>query len=239
MNHDRLSQAIIGLVKILDALREPNGCPWDKKQTDASIKLYLLEEAYEVMDAIETGSPNEVCLELGDLLFQILFLACLASERDEFDFVDVLEKISAKMIHRHPHVFASVKVDNIEDVTRNWERIKYEERKKMNIETSVFESIPKNLPALLRAHRLSERIAIRYPEQKDSEHTWAEVQEEFNKLKSTIDDAGKKAFPSTMGKLLFKMAILARNMDFNAENLLRTSINDFIKQTKDDCSNEE
>ncbi|MEE9420147.1 MAG: MazG nucleotide pyrophosphohydrolase domain-containing protein, partial [Desulfatiglandaceae bacterium] len=112
MDSDRLSKAIVTLVELIQRLRRPNGCPWDKKQTDSSTKIYLLEEAYEVLAAIEKSSPQEVCSELGDLLFQILFLAQLAAERNQFDFVEVVERITEKMIRRHPHVFGQKRVDS-------------------------------------------------------------------------------------------------------------------------------
>ncbi|MBW2216862.1 MAG: nucleoside triphosphate pyrophosphohydrolase, partial [Deltaproteobacteria bacterium] len=119
MDPDRLLKAVTGLVDLVEKLRGPGGCPWDAKQTDATIKLYLLEEAYEVLDAIEKTSPPDVCEELGDLLFHIFFLARLAEERKEFDFSEVVEKITEKMIRRHPHVFGNTTVDSADDVAVN------------------------------------------------------------------------------------------------------------------------
>ncbi|MBK5100612.1 MAG: nucleotide pyrophosphohydrolase, partial [Desulfobacteraceae bacterium] len=103
MDPDRLSKAIEALLNLVARLRGPGGCPWDAKQTDSTVRMYLLEEAYEVLEAIEKSSSKEVCMELGDLLFQILFLAQIAAERNEFDFIEVVEGITEKMIHRHPH----------------------------------------------------------------------------------------------------------------------------------------
>jgi len=116
MNKDKLSRALLSLSELMSRLRMPCGCPWDAQQTDSTIKMYLLEEAYEVLDAIERKAPEDVCGELGDLLFQIIFLARLAEERGEFDLVDVMEKIAEKMIKRHPHVFGSTRVKSVEDV---------------------------------------------------------------------------------------------------------------------------
>ena len=130
MDSDRLSKAIVALTNLVARLRGPEGCPWDARQTDSTIKIYLIEEAFEVLDAIEKSSPEDVCLELGDLLFQVLFLARLADERNEFDFIDVVEKITKKMIHRHPHVFGEVKVNSAEDVANNWANIKKAEKGK-------------------------------------------------------------------------------------------------------------
>ena len=128
MEPDKLSGALLALVELVARLRGPGGCPWDAKQTDETLKIYLLEEAYEVLDAVERSSPRQVCQELGDLLFQILFLAHLAEERQEFDLVDVLETIREKMIRRHPHVFGDVAVETAEDVAENWAEIKRNEK---------------------------------------------------------------------------------------------------------------
>ena len=152
MNSNRLSKAVVALTDLVTRLRSPAGCPWDAKQTDSTLKMYLLEEAYEVLDAIENSSPEDVCLELGDLLFQILFLAQLAAERKEFDFTDVVEKITEKMIRRHPHVFGETRVADAEDVKRNWAKIKAKEKEAARKTSSVVESVSMNLPALLRAH---------------------------------------------------------------------------------------
>ncbi|HDZ89447.1 MAG TPA: nucleotide pyrophosphohydrolase, partial [Deltaproteobacteria bacterium] len=119
MDAQRLAAAMRSLMELVDRLRGPGGCPWDAEQTDATVRIYLLEEAYEVMEAIEGSSPQEVCAELGDLLFQILFLARLASERGEFDLIEVIEGITRKMIRRHPHVFGDAKIQNVDDVSSN------------------------------------------------------------------------------------------------------------------------
>ena len=157
MELNRLSSAIVELARLVGRLRSPGGCPWDARQTDSTIKMYLLEEAYEVLEAVEGSSPMDVCQELGDLLFQILFLAQLAAEREEFDFTDVVEGITEKMIHRHPHVFGGVSVETAEDVALNWAKIKREEKKEAGRTTSQLDGVPEGLPALSRAHRLSER----------------------------------------------------------------------------------
>ena len=127
MNKDRLSGTLSALAELVSRLRGDDGCPWDIKQTDSTIKMYLLEEAYEVLDAIEGGSPEDVCQELGDLLFMILFLSRMAEERGEFDLVEVMEKITEKMINRHPHVFGLTDVKSSEEVDIYWEKIKRKE----------------------------------------------------------------------------------------------------------------
>ena len=125
---DRLVAAFFSLVELIAKLRSPDGCPWDVRQTEESVKIYVLEEAYEVLDAIERGSSDDLCSELGDLLFQILFLARMAEEKNHFTLIQVFEKITKKMIHRHPHVFGSTTVRNAEEVAENWDKIKKQER---------------------------------------------------------------------------------------------------------------
>ncbi|MEA2040153.1 MAG: nucleoside triphosphate pyrophosphohydrolase [Thermodesulfobacteriota bacterium] len=230
MDSDKLSKAIISLVDLVALLRGPGGCPWDARQTDSTVKTYLLEEAYEVLDAISRSSAPEVCSELGDLLFQILFLAQLAAERKEFDFVDVVETVTEKMIRRHPHVFGETKVDNAEDVALNWTKIKEAEKGPSNNRLSSLQSVPVNLPALLRAHRLGERassIGLSRPEPGES---WNIVQENYDKLRFAIDRAEKKQFGEAIGNILFSLVDLSRNWGFNAEQLLMHANQRFLKR---------
>lgn len=229
MDSDRLSRAIVALVELVVRLRGPNGCPWDAEQTDSTIKVYLLEEAYEVLDAIEKSSPRDVCMELGDLLFQILFLAQLAAEREEFDFTEVVERITEKMTHRHPHVFGKTKIDNAEDVALNWARIKAKEKGASHKPSSALKSIPLNLPALLRAHRLCERASKPNPYRANEDETLATVQAEFEALKSAIAQQDRNLVGEKTGDLLFDLANLTRHWGLNAENLLRLANQKFLK----------
>ena len=229
MDSDRLSRAVVALVDLVVRLRGPNGCPWDAKQTDASIKMYLLEEAYEVLDAIENSSPRDVCMELGDLLFQILFLTQLAAERKEFDFIEVVEKITEKMIHRHPHVFGSSKLDSPEEVALNWTRIKANEKGSSHKPSSALQSVPLNLPALLRAHRLGERASKLNTFWANGDKILATLQEEFEALKSAIARQDRDLVSEKTGDLLFDLANLTRHWGLNAENLLRLANQDFLE----------
>jgi MazG family protein len=229
MDSERLTRAIVALVELVARLRSPNGCPWDIQQTDSSIKLYLLEEAYEVLDAVEKSSPQDVCSELGDLLFQILFLAQLAAERKEFDFVEVVEKISEKMIKRHPHVFGGTKVDSAEDVALNWARIKAREKSASRKTSSFFESVPSNLPALLRAHRLSERASKLNSGWTNAEEIWDKILEQFEALKSAVTQQERDLVSKEMGGLLFNLVNLTRHWGLNAENLLRLFNREFLE----------
>jgi MazG family protein len=229
MDSDRLSKAIVALTNLVARLRGPEGCPWDARQTDSTIKIYLIEEAFEVLDAIEKSSPEDVCLELGDLLFQVLFLARLADERNEFDFIDVVEKITKKMIRRHPHVFGEVKVNSAEDVANNWANIKKAEKGKTNDLSHLLSSVPVNLPALLRAHRLSERASRMDFQGVNPDETWLKVQKGFDELRSAIASEGGDRIAEIIGDLLFGLASLSRQYRLNAENILREANNRFLE----------
>jgi MazG family protein len=229
MDPDRLSRAIVDLVELVERLRGPGGCPWDAEQTDATIKIYLLEEAYEVLEAIEKSSSTDICLELGDLLFQVLFLARLAEERKEFDFVQVIETIKAKMIRRHPHVFGEVKVDTAEDVALNWAKIKKSEKGALH-EASSLENVPVNLPALLRAHRLGERASREGFDLPGTGEAWDGVQERFEKLRTALSEQNKDLVGEVMGDLLFDIAGLARAWRLNAEDVLRLANQRFLER---------
>lgn len=219
MNKDKLSRALLSLSELMSRLRMPCGCPWDAQQTDSTIKMYLLEEAYEVLDAIERKAPEDVCGELGDLLFQIIFLARLAEERGEFDLVDVMEKIAEKMIKRHPHVFGSTRVKSVEDVAENWAKIKKREV-----------DVPENLPALMGAHRLSERTSRMRTDSSSVEEIWGKVEDAFEELRKAILDRDKQRIGEETGDFLFCLVNLARHRGLNAEHLLRIANKKFLKR---------
>jgi len=228
MGTERLTGAVAVLVDLVAQLRGPDGCPWDAEQTDSTIKLYLLEEAYEVLEAIEESSPGDVCQELGDLLFHIIFLARMAEERQEFDFTEVVESITEKMIRRHPHVFGRTNVDNAEDVAINWARIKKEEKKTSGDSSSLLDGVPVNLPALLRAHRLSERASKSGPDSPDTGDTWDKVLEKFESLRTAVANNDRDLIGREMGGFFFCLVRLARHWGFNSEHLLRTANKEFI-----------
>ncbi len=223
MDKDALFRSLSALIDLLSRLRGPDGCPWDALQTDSTIRMYVLEEAYEVVDAVEKGRPDDVCQELGDLLFQILFLASLGEERGEFDFVDVVERITEKMKGRHPHVFGTVKVNNAEEVAENWQEIKKREKGSSATSSSLLQELPVDLPALLKAHRLSERALDADIDGFVDTNVWSGVEARFAKLRQAISSEDKKQIGREIGNLLFGMANLARDWGLNAENLLRES----------------
>ena len=228
MDNKRLHQAFSTLRGLVSTLRGPDGCPWDAKQTDSTVKMYLLEEAYEVIDAIDGGSAEEVCQELGDLLFQILFLTLLAQERGEFVLEDVIEKITEKMINRHPHVFGDIQVKSAKEVSDNWEKIKSTEKGSKKKRSSTLQNVPMDLPALLKAHRLSERASKAGFDWKNREDVFNKVKEEMEELDKGIFHQDKEVVKEEIGDALFSLVNLARHWDFNAENLLRDANQKFI-----------
>lgn len=210
------------LQTLVARLREPDGCPWDRMQTEHTIKMYLLEEAYEVLDAIDGGTSEDLCQELGDLLFQILFLARLAEEKGDFDLLEVMERITQKMIHRHPHVFGPTQVQGAEEVSRNWERLKREEKGAGEEDlASGLEGVPNNLPALLRAHRLLERASKGGAEGQAPREVWSRVTDNIRKIQDYSEEMGDTPPAKILGELLFLLAAVAREWGLNAEHLLR------------------
>ena len=228
MNKRRLPEALLKLVALVSRLREPGGCPWDAQQTDSSIRMYLIEEAYEVLDAVEKGFPEDVCEELGDLLFQIIFLADLADNRGEFDLEDVIEKITEKMIYRHPHVFGNVKLDTPSEVSDNWHKIKIKEKGQAQSNSVMLNDIPKALPALLMAHRLSEKASKVGFDWNGKEEIREKVIEEFHELDEALSTGKRDRIKEEIGDLFFSLVNLARHWKFNSEDLLRDANQKFL-----------
>jgi MazG family protein len=176
---------IDAIIDLIETLRGENGCPWDKKQTPQTILAYLLEETYELMDAVESGDPAEVCGELGDVLFHIFFLVSLFREMGHFDIKDIVNSNVKKMIHRHPHVFGDDDVDSADEVRKRWYKIKMEE-KNASPEDSILDSIPSSLPALMRAYRISERAARTGFDWDDLSGVMKKVEVEWSELTAVL-----------------------------------------------------
>jgi MazG family protein len=230
MDLNRLSKAVVAVVQLVGRLRGPRGCSWDAKQTDSTIKTFLLEEAYEVLDAVEKGSHPKVCNELGDLLFQILFLSHLAEERKEFDFVQVVEGITEKMVRRHPHVFGQVTKCDADEVARNWARIKKAERGPSDDHSSHLQSVPESLPALLRTHRLIERASKEDFDWAGRDETWKKTQKHLLHLRTAVIRQDKERIGREIADLLFALVNLARHSGLNAEDLLRGKNQVFLER---------
>lgn len=226
MENNEVTQAFLELRELVARLRGPGGCPWDAQQTEETVKAYLLEEAYEVADAVDRRDPEGLCDELGDLLFQILFLTLLAEEKDLFDLLTILKAIHRKMVHRHPHVFGSAEVAGPEEVARNWEKIKKEERGLSESSSRLMESVPLNLPALLRAQRLMDRAARSSADEQDP---WMSVQGAFQRLSEALPLERNKAIQEGISGLLICLVALARHHGLNAENLLQEATKRFLE----------
>jgi MazG family protein len=230
MNREAVASSFIALAELVSRLRGPGGCPWDAQQTYDTIKVYLLEEAYEVVDAVDMGSPEDICGELGDLLFQILFLASIAEDHEHFHLSQILEKIREKMITRHPHVFGSTKVAGPEEVAENWEKIKTRERGPIQSPSAYLESVPANLPALLRAHRLTERVSKHRPEPWGAPECWERVKDRFERLEKSVNTQDQSRVAESLGDLLFSLTDMARCWGHNAEHLLRRANRAFLEK---------
>jgi MazG family protein len=209
----------------MDRLRDPGGCPWDREQTLESLSGYLLEESYEVVDAIASKNGRELCEELGDLLLQIVFLAKIGKENGWFTIDDVADSISDKMIRRHPHVFAETQVSGSEEVLRNWETIKGEERKKNN-KTSVLDGVPAALPGLLKAYRMTQKAAAVGFDWSKAEDVVEKLHEEVAELEAEVRSRDEKTagrVKAEMGDVLFVMANIARHLGVEPETALQAT----------------
>ena len=223
--NDRKEQlkAINRLLDIMDDLREK--CPWDKKQTLESLRHLTIEETYELADAILDKDLNEVKKELGDVLLHIVFYAKIGSEQNAFDIADVANSICDKLIERHPHIYGNVKVDNEEDVKRNWEQLKLKEGK-----NSVLEGVPISLPALVKANRIQDKVAGVGFDWEKPEQVWAKVQEELSELNSEIEKGNKENIEKEFGDVLFSMINYARFIGVNPENALEKTNKKFTNR---------
>ncbi|NDC36671.1 MAG: nucleoside triphosphate pyrophosphohydrolase [Proteobacteria bacterium] len=216
------------LVEIFKKLRDPNGgCPWDLKQTHSTLKPYIIEESHEVLDAIDFA-PEKLPEELGDVLLQVMLHSQIGSDQKTFNISDVILALSGKMIKRHPHVFGAIEVKDAEGVLKNWERIKQADRKESE---GILDGVPRSLPALLRSHRIGEKVSRVNFDWITAEDIKEKVQEELQEFltaPSTDRDHQEEEF----GDLLFTLAQLARKLGFNSEELLQRANQKFIERFK-------
>jgi len=224
-----MSKRFNNLLKIMSKLRGKKGCPWDKEQTRESLKPFIIEEAYEVIEAIDEKSPEKLKEELGDLLLQVVFHAQLAKEKKEFDMEDILTTLEEKLIRRHPHVFGDVSYEDAKEVLVQWEKIKKEE--KANIEReSMLDSVPKELPALLRAHRLQDKASRVGFDWKHIDDVFAKVEEEIKEFKGAVKDKKADEIEDELGDIFFALVNVARFLEINPEDALRKTISKFISR---------
>ena len=216
------------LVHLMHTLRSPGGCPWDRQQTLPMLKPFVIEEAYEVVDAIDRADGAGLAEELGDLLLQAVFIAEVTSESGQFDIYDSITAIHDKLVRRHPHVFGDVAAHNAEEVLVNWEKLKNEERKAEN--KSVLAGVPPSLPALLRASRLTEKASRVGFDWRRTDDVFEKVEEEIGETRDAIASGDREAIEEEIGDLLFTVANLARKLDVNAEEALQAANRKFTRR---------
>lgn len=217
------------LVDVMARLRSPGGCVWDREQNHSSLRRYIVEEVYEVLEAIDLKAGDKLCEELGDLLLQIVFHARVAEECGEFTMQDVVDEVTQKLIRRHPHVFGDITVRDAAEVVVNWEQIK--KREKGNADRkSVLDGIPKGLPALMRAYKLQNKAAKVGFDWDTIEPVWGKIREELGELKAAARDGDKAAIEGELGDVLFAVANLARFLGLEPEVALNVTNNKFLSR---------
>ena len=228
MQQTEAAKALQRLLSIMTRLREPNGCPWDIEQTPETLKPFLLEECYEVLEAIDSGQPEKVCEELGDLLLQVVFQTRIYEERNNFSMVDVITGIADKLERRHPHVFGDSECQTAADVSEQWETIKKREKGPQPRPETSLGSVPPGLPALMHAKKLTERASRAGFDWPEVEGALAKVREEMTELEQALEGDDQQAIESELGDLLFASANLGRYLKIDAEEALRKTVGRFI-----------
>ncbi len=215
------------IVEIIDRLRAPDGCLWDRQQKKEDVGRYLLEESYEVIDAIDDGTPDALKEELGDVLFQILFLAKMSEENGEFSISDIVDDISEKMIRRHPHVFGETKVRDVEEIRSNWETIKGHEGKKETKGASLLRGIPRSMPPLMAAHKITGRASREGFDWKNTDGVMEKIDEEMAELREAISGGKKDRIENEIGDMFLSLVNLCRFTETDPENALSSSLKKF------------
>jgi tetrapyrrole methylase family protein/MazG family protein len=242
----RFGKLFEDLVELQIRLLAPNGCPWDREQTHESLRTYLIEEAYEVLDALESGDPDKFAEELGDLLLQIIFHSQLAAQARHFDVGDVIERVHTKMVRRHPHVFGADKADNAAQVLKNWEQLKAEERRQERASrglgavdvvddesASLLSGIPRTLPAVMEAYQLSRRASRVGFDWPDIAGVIEKLREEILELESEIANGKAAEIESEAGDLLFSVVNVVRFLKLDPEIALKNANRKFVERFRD------
>ncbi len=225
---DQIGSNFPRLVKIMQKLLAPDGCPWDREQTLDTLRTYVIEEAYEVADAIDSGNFDHLCEELGDLLLQVVFQAELARRHSWFGPDDVIDGICEKLIHRHPHVFGDAKLSTASEVRTNWELLKAEKK----AGRGLLDGVPTSLPALLRALRVGQKAATIGLDWPDSVGVREKIDEELTELDEAMERGDEEAAERELGDVLFSLANLARKKGIDPETALRETVNRFTSRVR-------
>jgi tetrapyrrole methylase family protein/MazG family protein/ATP diphosphatase len=224
----KTAEHFVELMKLIQTLRGPNGCPWDKKQTPEDVKAYLVEELYEILEAIDMDEKNMLMEEIGDMLFMILFLVNLYEEKKAFTLNDALKSIQRKMIHRHPHVFGSETVSSAEKVKTIWQLLKEKEGKKPK--KSFLDGIPANLPALSRAFFLTSKASEVDFDWQTPEEVLKKVKEEIEELETALPEKKEQKMADEIGDIIFGIVNLSRHLGIEPEQALRRSNKKFVSR---------
>ncbi len=228
VDKEQATKLFLELINIVERLRAPDGCPWDKKQTHDSLLPYFLEETYEVIESIESKDWKTLKEELGDVLLHILLQAQISKESNKFDILDILNGINKKLITRHPHVFGNKNKYNTSKVKIDWELQKHIEKRR----ESRLDGVPKNLPSLTRAQRLQEKASLAGFDWDSIEPVWNKLYEEIEELKQANAKGQKIEIEEEIGDVLFTVVNLSRFLDIPAEDMLRKSNEKFIQRFK-------
>lgn len=226
---DETLNSLSKLIKITDTLMGEDGCPWDKVQTRESLKPYLVEETYEVLEALDENDPEKIKDELGDLLYQIIFHSKISSLKGEFDFRDVIDNLSEKMVRRHPHVFKDGKLNTPDQVIEQWEDIKKKEKNKKN-QKSILDSIPINLPSLIRAQKIQKKAAKKGFDWERINDVFDKLDEEILEFKEAVLSKKNIDIQSEIGDIIFVITNISKFYKIDAEEALRSTNNKFIKR---------
>jgi tetrapyrrole methylase family protein/MazG family protein len=226
----KAGDAIERLLGVMRRLRAPDGCPWDREQTNESLKSDLIEEAYEVIDAIESGNVSHLEEELGDLLLQVVFHSQICEEDGHFEFSDVANAIIDKLERRHPHVFGEVQVSDSGEVLQNWDAIKKGEKQEGDKPASIVSGIPRHLPALQKAHQVQKRAARAGFDWDHINDVLAKLHEEIEEVKDAINRDHEEDIRAELGDLLFSVVNVSRYLGHNPEELLNHNIKKFVRR---------
>ena len=237
--------SIEDLLDVMSELR--NKCPWDQKQTFDTLKKLTIEETYELVDAIDKKKYDDIKDELGDLLLHIIFYSKIASENKKFNFNDVLNSLIEKLIYRHPHIYGDIKVSSIDEVKKNWERLKVKDKNK-----GILSGVPNHLPSLIKAHRVQDKVASIGFDFPNVKHTIDKIKEEFEEFSSALLSQNKSEIEDEFGDILFSLINYSRHIGIDSDESLKKSIQKFIDRFNkvekilksknldfDNCSNEE
>ena len=228
VDKEQAVKLFLELIDIVERLRAPDGCPWDKEQTHESLLPYFLEETYEVIESVESSDWKTLKEELGDVLLHILLQAQIAKESNKFDILDTLNGINKKLINRHPHVFGNKDKENASEVKKDWELQKHIEKRRK----SRLDGVPKTLPSLTRAQRLQEKASLVGLDWDNIEPVWDKLYEEIEELKQAKATGEKIEIEEEIGDVLFTVVNIARFLDIPAEDMLRKSNEKFIQRFK-------